>query len=116
MLLAAICVPPWVGVPAVAQEDVNDYPTIEIVDYVYGCMRANGESREALAACSCSVDVVASLVPYERYEEASTFLSMMQATGEASALYRETAESRAAITDLRRAQAEAEIRGFKGSG
>ena len=91
----------------------NDYPTEAVADYVFGCMKANGETREALLACSCSADVVASLVPYERYEEASTFLSMQQATGEGAALFRETAEARAAIQDVRRAQAEADVRCFR---
>jgi hypothetical protein len=93
----------------------NDYPTEVIADYVYGCMKANGETPESLLSCSCSVDVVASIIPYERYEEAQTFLSMMQTKGEVSALFRDTAESKAAIQDLRRAQAEGEIRCFKGS-
>jgi hypothetical protein len=93
----------------------NNYPTEAIADYVYGCMKANGETRESLLSCSCSIDVVASVLPYERYEEASTFLSMMQTQGERAGLFRETAESRAAIQDLRRAQAEGEIRCFKGN-
>jgi hypothetical protein len=93
----------------------NDYPTEAIADYVYGCMKANGETRESLLSCSCSADVVASIIPYPRYEEASTFLSMVQTQGERSALFRETAEARAAIQDLRRAQAEGEIRCFKGN-
>lgn len=103
----------WSIVPAAGALG-NDYPTEAIADYVYGCMKANGETRESLLSCSCSADVVGSILPYQRYEEASTFLSMMQTTGERSALFRETAESRAAIQDLRRAQAEGEIRCFKG--
>ena len=93
----------------------NDYPTEAVADYVYGCMKANGETREALSACSCSIDVVASILPFPRYEEASAFLSMRQTQGEATALFRDTAESKAAIQDLRRAQAEGEVRCFKGS-
>ncbi len=96
---------------AVAQQ--NDYPTEAVADYVYGCMKANGETREALSACSCSADVVASILPYERYEDASTFLSLMQIQGEDGQLFRGTAASQAAIQDLRRAQAEGEIRCFK---
>ena len=92
----------------------NDYPTEALADYVYGCMKANGETPEALSACSCSIDVVASILPYERYETASTFLSMMQVQGEGGQLFRGTAESQAAVQDLRRAQAEGEIRCFKG--
>jgi hypothetical protein len=104
------------GAPsALAATAGNDYPTEAVVDYAYACMKANGETREALAACSCSADVVASILPYGRYEEASTFLSLMQLRGEGSDLFRSTAESHAAIQDLRRAQAEAEIRCFKGA-
>ena len=112
LLAAATAVVPVRPADAALQ---NDYPTAAIADYVFGCMKANGETPESLLSCSCSIDVVASILPYDRYEEASTFLSMMQTQGERSALFRETAESRAAIEDLRRAQAEGEIRCFKGS-
>lgn len=112
MLVAAATLTP-IGFASAALQ--NHYPTEAIADYVFGCMKANGETRESLLSCSCSVDVVASILPFERYEEASTFLSMMQTQGERAALFRETAESRAAIQDLRRAQAEGEIRCFKGN-
>lgn len=91
----------------------DDYPTDATADYVFGCMQTNGNTREALELCSCSFDVIASLLPYERYVEASTFLSMGQVTGEKGALFRSSEESKAAIGDLRRAQAEAEIRCFE---
>ena len=105
-----------VGAPSLAATVGSDYPTEAVVDYVYACMKANGETREALAACSCSADVVVSILPYERYEEASTFLGLMQLRGERSDIFRSTAESHAAIQDLRRAQAEGEVRCFTGSG
>ena len=101
--------------PAGAQTAGNDYPTVAVADYVFGCMKANGETPQALTECSCSIDVLASLLPYDRYVEASTFLSMVQVSGEASSLFRESAESRASVQDLRRAQAEADIRCFKGA-
>ncbi|WP_210191045.1 hypothetical protein [Aurantimonas sp. 22II-16-19i] len=91
----------------------TDYPTTAIADYVFACMATNGETRTALQQCSCSFDVVASIVPYQRYVEASTWLSMGQVTGEKGSIFRESAESKAAIGDLRRAQAEAEIRCFE---
>jgi hypothetical protein len=113
-VFAACCaaIAPWGA--TLAATAGNDYPTIAVADYVYGCMKANGETPQALGECSCSIDVLATLLPYERYEEASTFLSMRQVAGEKSALFRETAQAHAAIQDLRRAQAEAEIRCFKG--
>ena len=92
----------------------TDYPTEAVADYVFACIKANGETSEALRACSCSIDVVASILPYDRYEEASAFLSLMQIQGEAADLFRSSAESKSVIQDLRRAQAEGEIRCFKG--
>lgn len=90
------------------------YPTEAVADYVFACMKANGDTSQALRACSCSIDVVASILPFDRYEEASAFLSLMQIQGEAADLFRSSAESKSVIQDLRRAQAEGEIRCFKG--
>jgi hypothetical protein len=110
--VAALGTSLWaIGAPAATPG--NDYPTLAIADYVYGCMKANGETPEALGECACSIDVLATLLPYERYEQASTTLSMMQTTGEAAGLFRASPEANAAIQDLRRAQAEADIRCFR---
>jgi hypothetical protein len=106
--LCLVALAPFAG-PANAAED---YPTDTVVDYVLGCMRSNGQTREVLKRCSCSIDVIASIVPYERYESAETFRRMAQLNGEASGLFRETAPARAAGSELRRAQAEADIRCF----
>ena len=42
----------------------NDYPTAARADYVFGCMQVNGQTRDALERCSCSIDVIASLLPF----------------------------------------------------
>ena len=89
-----------------------DYPTDATADYVFACMASNGNSRIALEQCSCSFDVVATLLPYERYVEASTFLSMGQVAGEKGVLFRSSEQAKATVADLRRAQAEAEVRCF----
>ena len=47
--------------------DLNDYPTSARADYVFACMKANGETQEILQKCSCSIDVIASVIPYDRY-------------------------------------------------
>ncbi|SON55580.1 hypothetical protein HDIA_2039 [Hartmannibacter diazotrophicus] len=107
--LAILCAPAW------AQSGrglVNDYPTDVRADYVFGCMKVNGETNDSLRRCSCSIDLIATIVPYKRYEEASTFISLGMITGENGALFRSTEESKASIGDLRRAQAEAEMRCF----
>ena len=89
-----------------------DYPTDATADYVFACMASNGNSRTSLEQCSCSFDVVATLLPYERYVEASTFLSMGQVAGEKGSLFRSSEQAKNTVGDLRRAQAEAEVRCF----
>jgi hypothetical protein len=93
-------------------EDVNDYPTAARVEYVFGCLKANGETRQVIEQCSCSIDVVASLVPYERYVTAETVLSMSQVRGNLGGQFRTSEQAASALNDLRRAQAEAEVRCF----
>jgi len=89
--------------------ELNDYPTSARADYVFACMKANGETREALERCSCSIDIIASLIPYEAYVAAETFMSMGQLQGEGGVLFRTSEPSKKAIETLKRAQAEAEI-------
>jgi hypothetical protein len=97
--------------PAGAQE-LNDYPTSARADYVFGCMKANGETRDALERCSCSIDVVATILPYQRYVAGETVISLSQIQGERGEQFRSPEQSRAAIDEIRRAQAEAEVRCF----
>ena len=99
------------AVPARA-DDINDYPTNARVEYVFGCMKANGETRQTIDQCSCSIDVVASLLPYERYVTAETVLSMSQVRGNLGGQFRSSEQANSALNDLRRAQAEAEVRCF----
>jgi hypothetical protein len=105
LLLAML---PWSG----ASGAPADYPTATIADYVYGCLKANGETRTALDKCSCSIDVIASLLPYEHYSAAEAYLSLRHVTGERGVIFRTAEPARAAIDRLRRAQAEAEVRCF----
>lgn len=95
-----------------AAAELNDYPTSARAEYVFGCMKANGETRQSIGQCACSADVVASLVPYERYIAAETALSMSQVRGNLSAQFRSSEQATAAINEVRRAQAEAEVRCF----
>jgi hypothetical protein len=75
-------------------------------------MKANGETQDSLQRCSCSIDVIASLLPYDRYVAAETVLSMAQVPGNLGGEFRSTDIARTAVEDLRRAQAEAEVRCF----
>ncbi len=93
-------------------EEANDYPTTARAEYVFGCMKANGESRQSIEQCSCSIDIIASLLPFDRYVTAETVLSMSQVRGNLGGQFRTSEQARGALDDLRRAQAEAEVRCF----
>ena len=93
-------------------EEINDYPTSARAEYVFGCLKANGETRQAIEQCSCSIDIIASLVPYARYVTAETVLSMSQVRGNLGGQFRTSEQAAGALNELRRAQAEAEVRCF----
>ena len=100
---------------AMAAGDVdlpNDYPTSARADYVLGCMAANSQTRQALDNCSCSIDIIASILPYDKYVEAETVLSVRQGVGAQSRAFNSTKSFDDIVANLRRAQAEAEIRCF----
>ena len=92
-----------------AASQLNDYPTSARAEYVFACMAVNGENRQVLEQCACSIDLIASILPYEVYVEAETILALQQTSGERAGMYRENAFVREPLADLRRAQAEAEI-------
>lgn len=101
------------GMPVSAAEE-NDYPTDARVDYVFACMAANGQTRESLQKCSCSLDQLAAILPYDKYVQASTVLSMRQGIGNRANEFKSTKIFDDKVADLRRAQAEAEIRCYRG--
>ena len=109
---SAICAVTAAGVIPLAAAELNDYPTVARADYVFACMKTNGETRRALEQCSCSIDVIASILPYDRYVAAETVLSLSQVPGRFGTMFRSPAEARSATDNLRRAQAEAEVRCF----
>jgi hypothetical protein len=113
MRLIVVTLGGLVAIAAVARaEDVNDYPTSARSEYVFGCMKANGETRQSIDQCSCSIDIIASLLPYDRYVTAETVLSMSQVRGNLGTQFRSSEQAKGALDDLRRAQAEAEVRCF----
>jgi hypothetical protein len=110
MKIVGACVPILAASLAVA--GTNDYPTEARADYVFVCMKTNGETPDMLRRCSCSIDVIASLLPYDRYVAAQTVASLNQAQGQIGTMFRASEPLKAMLADLRRAEAEAEIRCF----
>ncbi|AXT29303.1 hypothetical protein D1823_18555 (plasmid) [Ruegeria sp. AD91A] len=108
LITAVLAVPVAVSAQSVA-ERLNDYPTAARADYVFACMVTNGQTREMLDRCSCSIDLIASILPYEQYEQAETVLSMRRVGGERMAFFKSAVLAENMVADLRRAQAEAEV-------
>jgi hypothetical protein len=90
---------------------MNDYPTETRAEYIFGCMQVNGNSRLALERCSCSIDVIASILPFEQYVDAETTMSLRQRGGE-SVSYMQGPQFVAQVKALKLAQIEGELRCF----
>jgi hypothetical protein len=88
------------------------YPTSAVAEYVFVCMKTNGETREALERCSCAIDVITSVIPYDHFVSAETFRRMGLLNGEKGEIFRGSAPAKAAVTEMNRAQIEAEVRCF----
>lgn len=89
----------------------NDYPTNTRADYVFACMQANGQTREILDKCSCSIDVIASLLSYDQYVEAETVMSLRLRGGESVAQMHGPIMVEK-VHQLKLAQVEGELRCF----
>ncbi|HEU4460936.1 MAG TPA: hypothetical protein VFR90_17580 [Methylibium sp.] len=62
---------------------VNDYPTIDRVTYVQSCMRQHpGNSYEMLSKCACTLDKIASQVPFAEFETMVTATNANSIGGE----------------------------------
>src|SRR3954452_22913946 len=89
-----------------AAPTLNDYPTSTRADYVFACMKINGETREALERFSCSIDVIASLLPYDAYVAGETVASLDQESGQIGRALNASNLAKEKLATLRRAQAE----------
>jgi hypothetical protein len=102
----------WALSASAVDGPINDYPTVARADYVFGCMAANGQTRLALERCSCSIDVIANVLPYRDYEEAETIMSVRQRGGENASMFISMPLMREKVARLKRAQIEGELRCF----
>jgi len=91
---------------------LNDYPTSARADYIFACMQTNGQTREALEKCSCSVAAVAAIIPYAEYEAAQTIMSIAQRPGDNAEVFRSYGPYKEQVKKLKTAQVEGELRCF----
>ncbi|GGY06113.1 hypothetical protein GCM10007160_37130 [Litchfieldella qijiaojingensis] len=90
----------------------NDYPTEARVDYVLGCMAANGQDYLTMQKCSCSIDVIAEHMTFDDYEAVRTVMSMQDQPGELGMLFRTERSMQEDLERFRSIQAEADLRCF----
>jgi len=99
--------------PCVAHaENSAGYSTATRAEFVFACMATNGGTQDALQRCSCAIDVVASVLPYDQYEKAETVLRMRRSAGGYLGQEFRAAHTNAIVRDLEEAEAEAEVRCF----
>ncbi|MGH8558827.1 MAG: hypothetical protein ACRESZ_15510 [Methylococcales bacterium] len=83
----------------------NGYPTQARVEYVLECMEKNGgQNYDSLYACVCSIDKIATRLPYNDFAEAQTFTNYRELPGEAGGLFRDPPRAK----ELRKTLEEAE--------
>ncbi|MGR9105917.1 MAG: hypothetical protein ACU843_03200 [Gammaproteobacteria bacterium] len=83
----------------------NGYPTLARVEYVLQCMEQHGgQNLDTLYPCVCSIDKIATQLPYDDYAEAQTFTAMRSAPGEGGGVFRDPPRA----TELRKKLEEAE--------
>ena len=114
-LLPAVAISFSLAASAQPDNSMNgqSYPTAAKVDYVIGCMAANGQTPEMLQKCSCSIDFVAAAIPYDEYEKVETLLRLQQMPGAGrNAIYKNSSWSKKAVLKLREVQAESTLRCF----
>ena len=107
--LLALC-GPLLARPVQAEND--GYATAVRAEFVFACMATNGGTQDALQRCSCAIDVIASVLPYDQYEKAETVLRMRRSAGGYLAQTFRGAATNEIVRDLEEAQAEAEVRCF----
>jgi hypothetical protein len=90
---------------------LNDFPTTTRAEYIFGCMQVNGNNRLALERCSCSIDVIASIITHDQYVEAETILSIRMRGGESTQPMNAPLQV-AKVKELKLAQVEGELRCF----
>jgi hypothetical protein len=102
---------PVIALPARA-EDSAGYATATRAEYVFACMATNGGTPQSLERCSCAIDVIASVLPYDKYEKAETVLRMRRTAGGYLGQEFRSASANDFVRELEEAQAEAEVRCF----
>jgi hypothetical protein len=106
VILAAVLTSPCAL--AAKKAKVNNYPTLDRVQYVEECIQDHPERQrqEMIYKCSCALDEVAKHVPYDLYIDLATSFKASSIAGERGAL-REGAHVKSMVKRYREVQADA---------
>lgn len=77
------------GLAFAGAAQAHDYPTVDRVEYVVECMRANGGEHQYLYKCSCVIDTIARQMSYDDYLEASAVARYQGMAGERMGVFRD---------------------------
>lgn len=110
--VAAVALAGALALLAPTAATANDYPTEARVDYVLGCMAANGQDYLTMQKCSCSIDAIAEAIPYEDYERVETIVRMRDRRGELGVLFRTSRMLEDDMQEFKRAQVQADLQCF----
>jgi hypothetical protein len=80
----------WAAGPAPGARAARgyDYPTEGRVEYVLGCMDDNGHDFANVYKCSCVIDKIAAVLPYDDYVDEATFAKYATLGGEGGSEFR----------------------------
>jgi hypothetical protein len=93
----------------VSAEGLNEYPTLDRVNYVMDCMdRHGGPKIEHLTACSCEMDEIGAKMSYEHFVDANVFMQNKDTPGDKGAVFRDMATGKDGFDKLEASRAEAE--------
>ena len=90
----------------------NDFPTAARVDYVIGCMAANGQDQIVMSKCACSIDYIAERMTFAEYTEIETIKRMRLVPGERAGIFREVPRITDAMNHFQLLQVEADLQCF----
>ena len=72
----------------------NDFPTLDRVEYVLGCMNQHGgENYDNLYSCVCAIDYLGSQFTYDEYSQAQVFRMLRSTPGEKGGVFRDPTQS-----------------------
>ncbi|HKK16977.1 MAG TPA: hypothetical protein VJ981_09725 [Gammaproteobacteria bacterium] len=91
-----------------SQAHEHDFPTIESVRYVVGCMAdLGGQNEQNLYTCTCRHDFIAGKMSFEEYDNGTMQERYSPMPGEKGGVVRDNAKGKEDLAHLNKVKAEA---------